>query len=244
MSRTLFISDLHLSSDQPQVSAQLFRFLANQAREAEALYILGDLFEVWLGDDAMNAPDGNALAREVADALRAVRDAGAEVLLMHGNRDFLLGERFARACGARLIEDPTLWALGQETCALMHGDTLCTEDLAYQKFRALARARPFQDEFLSKPLAERRALAQAYRAKSEQVKRATPEQIMDVAPSAVEAAFRRHAATRLIHGHTHRPATHHYDVDGRHCERWVLPDWDRGGGYLVAERGTLRLERL
>ncbi|HSH06536.1 MAG TPA: UDP-2,3-diacylglucosamine diphosphatase [Burkholderiales bacterium] len=244
MSRRLFISDLHLSSDQPQVSAQLFHFLASEARDAEALYILGDLFEVWLGDDAMEAPDGDPLAREVADALRAVRDTGTEILLMHGNRDFLLGERFAQACGARLIEDPTLLSLGNETWALMHGDTLCTEDHAYQKFRALARSRQFQEEFLSKPLAERRALAQAYRAKSEQVKRATPEEIMDVTPSAVEAVFRRHAASCLIHGHTHRPATHHYEVDGRHCERWVLPDWDRSGGYLVAEHATLRLKRL
>ena len=193
-------SDAHLGSGSEELESlklqrieQLFEIVRC---DGDRLVILGDLFEVWLGDDAMDAPDGDPLAREVADALRAVRDAGAEVLLMHGNRDFLLGDRFARVCGARLIEDPTLWALGQETCALMHGDTLCTEDHAYQKFRALARSQPFQDEFLSKPLAERRALAQAYRAKSEQVKRATPEEIMDVAPSAVEAAFRHHAATR------------------------------------------------
>jgi UDP-2,3-diacylglucosamine hydrolase len=244
MSRTLFISDLHLSSDQPQVSAQLFRFLAGTARGADALYILGDLFEVWLGDDALDAPDGERLPREVADALHALQQAGTAVLLMHGNRDFLLGAGFARACGARLIDDPTLLTLGGETVVLMHGDTLCTEDVAYQKFRVLARSKPFQDEFLSKPLAERRTLAQAYRAKSEQVKRATPQDIMDVTPIAVEEAFRRHAASRLIHGHTHRPAVHPHDVDGRRCERWVLPDWDRGGGYLVAEDGTLSLERL
>jgi UDP-2,3-diacylglucosamine hydrolase len=244
MSRTLFISDLHLTPEQPQVSAQLFRFLDDAAPGAAALYVLGDLFEVWLGDDALDAPDGDRLAREVATALHALRAAGTEVLLMHGNRDFLLGAGFARACGGRLIEDPTRLSLNGQAVALMHGDTLCTEDVAYQKFRALARSRPFQDEFLSKPLAERRVLAQHYRAKSEQAKRATPDQIMDVAPGAVQDAFRRLAVTRLIHGHTHRPATHRYEIDGQHCERWVLPDWDRGGGYLVAEDGALRLERL
>jgi len=244
MSRTLFISDLHLSSEQPQISAQLYRFLSHEALGAAALYILGDLFEVWLGDDTLDAPDGDRLGCEVADALRALHAAGTEVLLMHGNRDFLLGERFARACGARLIEDPTLLSLGGHSVALMHGDTLCTDDVAYQEFRTLARSQPFQEEFLSKPFAERRTLAQAYRAKSEQVKRASPQDIMDVAPSAVQDAFRRHAVSHLIHGHTHRPATHPYEIDGRHCERWVLPDWDRGGGYLVAEGRTLRLERL
>ena len=184
MSRTLFISDLHLTSEQPQVSAQLFRFLAGQARGAATLYILGDLFEVWLGDDALDAPDGDRLAREVATALHALRAAGTEVLLMHGNRDFLLGAGFAQASGARLIDDPTQLSLGGQAVALMHGDTLCTGDVAYQKFRALARSKPFQDEFLSKPLAERRLLAQHYRAKSEQAKRATPDEIMDVTPSA------------------------------------------------------------
>jgi UDP-2,3-diacylglucosamine hydrolase len=216
MSRTLFISDLHLSSDQPQVSAQLFRFLAGTARGADALYILGDLFEVWLGDDALDAPDGERLPREVADALHALQQAGTAVLLMHGNRDFLLGAGFAQACGARLIDDPTRLTLCGQAVALMHGDTLCTDDVAYQKFRA----------------------------KSEQAKRATPDEIMDVTPSAVQDAFRRLAVTRLIHGHTHRPATHRYEIDGQHCERWVLPDWDRGCGYLVAEDGALRLERV
>ncbi|MDX1375735.1 MAG: UDP-2,3-diacylglucosamine diphosphatase [Burkholderiales bacterium] len=241
MPRTLFISDLHLSSDQPQVSAQLFRFLENEARGARALYVLGDLFEVWLGDDALEV---EPLAQEVAGALHALRDAGTDVHLMHGNRDFLLGARFAEACGARLLEDPTRLTLGGQSVALMHGDTLCTDDVAYQKFRVMARAKPFQDEFLSKPLAERRALAQAYRAKSEQVKRATPQDIMDVAPGAVDDAFRRLAVSRLIHGHTHRPAMHRTTVEGRACERWVLPDWDRGGGYIVAEDGALRLERF
>jgi UDP-2,3-diacylglucosamine hydrolase len=244
MSPTLFISDLHLSSEQPQVSRQLFRFLADTAPDAAALYILGDLFDVWLGDDVLDAAQGDPLAQEVADALRALRDAGTAVMLMHGNRDFLLGTGFAQASGARLISDPTTVTLGGQPVLLMHGDTLCTDDLAYQKFRTMARAKAFQDAFLSKPLAERRVLAQQYREKSEQTKRATPEQIMDVTPSAVGEAFRQHAVSRLIHGHTHRPATHLHEVDGRRCERWVLPDWDRRGGYLVAEGSALRLERF
>jgi len=163
---------------------------------------------------------------------------------MHGNRDFLLGARFAQASAARLIEDPTIVSLDGRRVALMHGDTLCTDDVAYQKFRAMARAKPFQDEFLAKPITERGALAQEYRAKSEQAKRATPQEIMDVTPSAVADAFRQHAVSCLIHGHTHRPATHELEVDGRHCERWVLPDWDRRGGYILAEGGALRMERF
>jgi UDP-2,3-diacylglucosamine hydrolase len=244
MSRTLFISDLHLSRDQPQVSRQLFRFLSDTAPGAAALYILGDLFDVWLGDDVLASAQGDPLGHEIADALRALHDAGTTILLMHGNRDFLLGARFAQASGASLIDDPTVLRLGDQAVLLMHGDTLCTDDVAYQKFRALARAKAFQEDFLAKPLAERRVLAQQYRAKSEQTKRATPQEIMDVTPSAVGDAFRKHAVSCLIHGHTHRPATHVHEVDGRRCERWVLPDWDRGGGYLVAEDGRLRLERV
>ncbi len=244
MSRTLFISDLHLSSEQPQLSAQLLDFLAGPARAAQALYILGDLFDAWLGDDVLDAPPGDPLARQVADALRALHDAGTEVRLMHGNRDFLLGQRFAQASKVALIEDPSIVTLGPRRVVLMHGDTLCTDDIAYQKFRVMARAKAFQDEFLAKPLAARRLLAQEYRAKSEQTKRATPEEIMDVTPNAVADAFRRHAVSCMIHGHTHRPATHVHEVDGRRCERWVLPDWDRRGGVLVAEDERLTLERF
>jgi UDP-2,3-diacylglucosamine hydrolase len=244
MSRTLFISDLHLSSDQPRVSAQLFDFLAGEARGAQTLYILGDLFDAWLGDDVLDASQEDPLARQVAAALRALHEAGTEVRLMHGNRDFLLGKGFAQASGAALIEDPTIVTLGTQRVIVLHGDTLCTDDVAYQKFRVMARAKAFQDEFLAKPLAARRSLAQEYRAKSEQTKRATPEEIMDVTPSAVAEAFRRHAVSCMIHGHTHRPATHVHEVDGRRCERWVLPDWDRRGGFLVAENERLTLERF
>jgi UDP-2,3-diacylglucosamine hydrolase len=244
MPRALFISDLHLSGEQPQLSAQLFRFLAGEARSAQTLYILGDLFDAWLGDDVLDAAEGDPFAREVANALRALSESGIEVMLMHGNRDFLLGAGFAQASGVRLIEDPTIVTLGERRVVLLHGDTLCTNDLAYQKFRLLARSKPFQAEFLAKPLAARRVLAQEYRAKSEQTKRATPEEIMDVTPSAVDHAFRRHGVACMIHGHTHRPATHIHEVDGRRCERWVLPDWDRRGGYLVAEGDALRLERF
>jgi len=244
MAPTLFISDLHLSSEQPQVSAQLFRFLTHEASGAAALYILGDLFDAWLGDDVLEAQDGDPLARDVVAALRALHDAGTPVMLMHGNRDFLLDARFAKASGTRLLEDPTRISLGGRSALLMHGDTLCTSDVAYQKFRVLARSKPFQSEFLSKPLAERRALAQQYRAMSEQVKRATADDIMDVAADAVQETFRSHAVSCLIHGHTHRPAMHVLQVDARHCERWVLPDWDCHGGYLVADGQNLALERF
>ena len=244
MAHTLFISDLHLAGEQPGVSAQLLRFLSHEASSAAALYILGDLFDAWLGDDALEAQDGDSLARDVATALRALHDAGTAVMLMHGNRDFLLGDRFAAASGARLIDDPLVISLGGRDVLLMHGDTLCTSDIAYQKFRLMARSKPYQDAFLSKSLAERRALALQYRATSEQVKRATADEIMDVTSDAVQEAFRSHAVSCLVHGHTHRPATHVLEVDGRRCERWVLPDWDRRGGYLVADGATLTLERF
>ena len=241
MSRTLFISDLHLSADHPEISAQLFRFLEREASGAAALYILGDLFDVWLGDDVLDDTGAEPLAREVAAALGALHAAGTPVLLMHGNRDFLLGAGFAAASGARLLDDPSVISLDGRSVVLMHGDTLCTDDVAYQKFRVLARSKPFQEQFLAKPLSERRILAREYRARSEQVKRATPEQIMDVSSAAVEDAFRRHAVATLVHGHTHRPGMQQVEVDGHRCERWVLPDWDRGGGYLLAERGELAL---
>ena len=218
MSRALFISDLHLSGERPQASEQFIRFLRHEARDAQALYILGDLFEYWIGDDELEDVPGDPLGRQVAQGLRQLSEAGVALRLMHGNRDFLIGERFA----------------------LLHGDTLCTDDLPYQAWRHIARSAAWQQEFLAKPRDQRRVAVLGYREQSKAAVRAKAPEIMDANVGAVCEAFRRLGVTRLIHGHTHRPAHHQHRVDGKACERWVLPDWYQRGGYLALEHGTAR----
>ena len=236
MSRSLFISDLHLSADRPATNQQFFSFLEEQARRAQALYILGDLFEYWLGDDELQA-GGDPLAREVASALRKLSDQRVRVSLMHGNRDFLIARDFCRATGATLLEDPSL----VEGTLLMHGDTLCTDDHDYQNWRRTVRSADWQRDFLSRSIQQRRADILGLREKSRQVIAANPSEIMDVNPDAVREAFRRHRVRRLIHGHTHRPARHELEVDGARCERWVLPDWYGRGGYLALDDAGAQL---
>ncbi len=230
---TLFISDLHLCADRPQGSRAFFGFLEREARGADALYILGDLFEYWVGDDdlddAFNAAVVSALGRLVA--------GGVPVYLMHGNRDFVIGDAFARASGVTLLPDPTLLMLHGQAVLLMHGDTLCTLDVEYQAFRREARSQVWIGNLMRQPLAQRKAAVEALRRKSEQEKRVKPAEIMDVAPSEVDAVLRRYNYPRLIHGHTHRPARHVHLVDGHACERWVLADWYQGGSYLACDTG-------
>jgi len=237
---TLFISDLHLCSGRPQSNRSFFGFLEHEARSARALYILGDLFEYWVGDDDLrdpfNATIVAALARLVA--------GGVPTYLMHGNRDFVIGEAFARASGGTLVPDPTLLNLDGKAVLLMHGDTLCTLDLEYQAFRREARSEAWISNLLQQPLAERKAAVAALRRKSEQEKRGKSAEIMDVAPAEVEAALRRYGYPRLIHGHTHRPARHVHTVDGHSCERWVLADWYQGGSYLACDESGCRAVQL
>jgi UDP-2,3-diacylglucosamine hydrolase len=228
MSYSLFISDLHLATDRPRIVEQFLAFLAGPARSATALYVLGDLFEYWAGDDDLDDPLNERVAREFA----ALSCAGTALAFMHGNRDLLVGREFARRSGARLLEDPTLVDLHGTPTLLMHGDTLCTDDVEYQKFRAYARNESNQARFLAQPLATRRAEMEVLRARSESAKQGKPSDIMDVNISAVEDALRRAAYPRLIHGHTHRPARHLHVVDGHTCERWVLGDWYDNGSYL------------
>ncbi len=244
MPRTLFISDLHLSDERPAISERFCRFLVEVAAQAEALYVLGDLFDYWIGDDELAADDGDRLARRVADELHTLAQAGVAVHVMHGNRDFLLGEGFLAAAGAKALPDPSIVTIDQVETLLMHGDTLCTDDHAYQRFRTEVRGRGWQERFLGLPLATRRMRALELRAASELDKRGKSPEIMDVNHAAVLKTLRRHHVVRLIHGHTHRPARHELEVGGRRCERWVLPDWYERGGYLIAERGALRLELL
>lgn len=225
---SLFIADLHLSPALPRATTLFKRFLGEIAVQAEALYILGDLFEAWVGDDDLDLP----FHQDIAQALAELSRQGVRLYLMHGNRDFLLGQRFLQAIGATLLDDPSLIELHGTATLLSHGDAFCTDDVAYQVFRRQVRASAWQAAFLSKPLAERRQVAQTLREQSEREKSAKEMAIMDVNAVAVAAALREHGYPRLIHGHTHRPARHLHELDDHACERWVLPDWYEAGGYL------------
>ena len=237
---SIFVSDLHLSPDRPRINQVFFDFAARIAARAESVFILGDLFEYWVGDDDLADP----FNASVADALAQLSRGGVRLRLMQGNRDVLLGEEFTRRCGAELLADPALLDLHGTRTLIMHGDTLCTDDVEYQKFRVYARDPGNQRRFLSQPLPERRKQAMGMRAESEKHKYATSLEIMDVAQAAVENVLREHGYPRLIHGHTHRPARHLHTVDGRRCERWVLNDWYQRGGYLYCDGGGCRAELL
>ena len=223
-----FISDLHLCNTRPDINRVFFDFLKGPAREAESLYILGDLFEYWAGDDDL----GDPFNRSIATALAEFSRTGIPLKFMHGNRDFLLGGAFAAACGGVLLDDPHALDLFGAPTVLMHGDTLCTDDVDYQKFRAQVRNSTWQKGFLDLPLQARKRQIEAVRQASESEKTRKAPEIMDVNQGAVEAALRAHGYPRLIHGHTHRPARHVHRVDGRSCERWVLSDWYLSGSYL------------
>ncbi len=228
---TYFISDLHLAPERPRVTAALGEFL-DQHRDAEALYILGDLFEFWVGDD-----DDAPIVGEVAHMLQHFSQDGPALYLMHGNRDFLIGERFATRVGATLLDDPTVIELHGNRVLLMHGDSLCTRDTDYLAFRALARSKEWQDEALARPLEERRALAQHLREVSRDAGSRKAEDIMDVTGAEVLAQMEAHDTRTLIHGHTHRPARHEISSG----ERWVLGDWEASGWYLRASSGEFEL---
>lgn len=237
---TLFISDLHLTAGRPHITDLFFDFLERETRSADALYILGDFFEYWIGDDALE----QAEFRPIARALRAVVDAGTPVSLMRGNRDFLLGARFARETGCHLIEDPTVIDLYGTPVLLMHGDTLCTDDVDYLAFRKMTRAESWQHDFLAKPSSERDAIARNGRELSRQATASKAPEIMDVTQAAVVEALRRHRVRHLIHGHTHRPGKHTFDLDGEPAVRIVLGDWYRHGSVLRCTDTDWKLAEL
>ncbi len=222
---SLFLSDVHLSPDRPATVALLLGFLAGRARCAEHLYLLGDIFDVWIGDD-----DDSLLNTQVQAALGTVAAAGVQCHLMHGNRDFLIGRAFCRRSGCRLLRDPTLIQVAGEPTLLMHGDLLCTDDVAYQKFRRRIRNPLVKRLFLFRSLRSRRAVAARYRLKSGAATAEKSFEIMDVNQNTVERYLRRYGASRLIHGHTHRPNDHRLSIEGRAAERQVLAEWhpDRG----------------
>lgn len=219
----LFISDLHLDASRPHITRAFYHFLANEGRQAEQLYILGDLFELWVGDD-----DDSSLALEVQSELRALAGSGTELYFMHGNRDFLIGESFANSTGATLLPDPHPLEIGGKRVLLMHGDLLCTGDRDYQAFRQQVRQPEWMQMVLSKSLEERRALGRQIRQQSQSMNSRKAEDIMDVTAGEVQAVMDRFQATTLIHGHTHRPARHELPSG----ERIVLGDWENEGWCL------------
>jgi UDP-2,3-diacylglucosamine hydrolase len=225
---TLFISDLHLSGERPAITRLFQEFLHGEARTAAALYILGDLFEYWIGDEACESDEH----RPLIAGLRELVSSGVPVFVMHGNRDFLLGAGFEAASGCRLLAEPARIRLCGEEVLLMHGDTLCTDDVGYQKFRAMVRDPKWQAGFLARSVAEREAMARGVRELSRQAAATKKPEIMDVTPAAVEAVMRAQGVRHLIHGHTHRPAQHRFLLDGREARRTVLGDWYEQGSVL------------
>ena len=233
---TLFLSDLHLSPERPAALRAFHAFAAGPARDAAAVYMLGDIFDWWVGDDQVRMP----FVAEVVASMRGISDAGVALYIGQGNRDFLIGEGLARAAGATLLPDFVLLDLHGVRTLLCHGDQLCTDDVEYQAYRTRMRDPEVQARLLRLPYWVRRLIAAWLRRKSRNTKARKPESIMDVAISTVEQTFRERGAARMIHGHTHRPAVHVHDVDGTKRERIVLADWDVDGRYLeVSPRGAL-----
>ena len=222
-----FISDLHLEESRPDITDAFLAFLKDKAMGIDALYILGDFFEAWIGDD-----EKTPLQNQVAEALRDVSDSGTALYLMHGNRDFLIGEDFCNRCGAELLPDPTVIDLDGTPTLLMHGDSLCTEDVEYQKFRANMRNAHWQQMFLQRPLADRQMVARQLREISMAKNQGKAETIMDVTPEEVVREMEHHGVQRLIHGHTHRPAVHELSANGKPAVRIVLGDWDTHAWWL------------
>jgi len=239
---TLFISDLHLEETRPDITDAFLRFLDQKTSGIERLYILGDFFEAWIGDD-----ERTPLQETIAGALKAVSDRGVEIFLMHGNRDFLIGEEFCERAGATLLDDPTVVDLYGTPTLLMHGDSLCTADEEYQKFRANMRNPQMQKMMLARPLEDRQKMARQLRDMSMAKNQGKAEAIMDVTPEEVVREMEAHGVQQMIHGHTHRPAIHDLQANGQPATRIVLGDWDENVWWLEAAPGQapeLRKEAL
>ena len=237
--KTLFISDLHISAAHPEIQQRFLAFLSHQAMDAEALYILGDLFEAWLGDDLV-LPE----YQPSINALRNLSLAGVKLFIMHGNRDFLFGEDFANSIKGELIEDPCVIDLYGTPTLLMHGDTLCTDDLEYQKFRSMVRSSSWQEALLAKPPEQRLALARQYREASQSETKGKTALIMDVNQQAVEQTMQAAGVIQLIHGHTHRQNIHKFSLNGETATRIVLGDWFSQGSVLSCSESGYQLDNF
>ncbi|WP_407297373.1 UDP-2,3-diacylglucosamine diphosphatase [Stutzerimonas zhaodongensis] len=226
----LLISDLHLEEKRPDITRAFLHFLETRATRAEAFYILGDFFEVWVGDDGMTP-----FQHEIAHALRNLAEHGTRVFLMHGNRDFMIGKAFCREAGCTLLADPHVAQFGKERVLLMHGDSLCTRDEGYMRLRRWLRNPVSLFILHNLPLAKRQKLAQKLRSSSKEETRMKASDIVDVTPDEVLRVMQRHKVRLLVHGHTHRPATHSMQIDGQPATRIVLGDWDRQGWALQVD---------
>ena len=233
-----FISDLHLNEDRPDITKAFLNFLENTARKAEKLYILGDLFEAWIGDD-----NQNEFISEIQNALIKINKT-TKVFFMHGNRDFLIGPEFASSAGMKILNDPVVEEMFGNPVLLMHGDLLCIEDIDYQKFRKVSRDIKWQTEFLNKSLEERRRIAQDLRSASKEATGQKKEEIMDVSESEVIKMIREYSVNLLIHGHTHRPNSHNIDVENHTAKRIVLGDWDEYGWYIWMDSNSCELNKF
>ena len=233
---TYFIADLHLSEDRPDITACFLSFLANQATNAQKLYILGDLFEYWIGDD-----DTAPFIWQIADALKALSESGTEIFFIQGNRDFLLGKKYATKAGMTLLDDVTLIKLYGREAIIMHGDTLCTRDVAYQAFRKKSRTWWWQFMIKSLPLFVRRKIAQNYREKSASATAMKSQEIMDVTQEEVINSLIQYDCQLLIHGHTHRPNIHNQTVNNQPTQRIVLGDWYEQGAWLIVTPESIEM---
>ncbi|MBS3954414.1 MAG: UDP-2,3-diacylglucosamine diphosphatase [Methylomicrobium sp.] len=236
----IFISDLHIALEKPAITRRFLDFLENRAVGCQSLYILGDLFDVWIGDDDRSPP-----INAIKNKLRALTESGVAIFLQQGNRDFLLGNRFCSETGVNLLPDYTVIDLQGTPTLLMHGDLLCSDDEAYQQFRMKSHTHEWQQNVLSKPLLIRLLAARWYRIRSHFHKRKKSQEIMDVNPMTVVDTMRQHKVFRLIHGHTHRPAVHDLQIDGQSAQRFVLADWKKDyADILVWREGEFAIERL
>ncbi len=236
---TFFIADLHLSDQRPEITELFVKFLNNEARQCRALYILGDLFEAWLGDDCILPA-----YQTIIDALKELTDHKVAVYFIHGNRDFLIGEHFCALTGCTLLDESTIVTLNGKQYLIMHGDTLCTDDIKYQQFRSMVRNPEWQKQLLDKTPAERIALAKQYREISQTETADKADDIMDVNQTQVEKVMREAAVITLIHGHTHRPKIHKFELDGKQAQRIVLGDWYKHGSVLRLEDGEFELRNF
>lgn len=234
-----FVSDLHLRAERPDLTRRFAVFLADTAASnVDTLFILGDLFEYWIGDDDLTA----SFNADVCALLRGTVDMGTRVFFIAGNRDFLIGETFAAAAGIKLLPEAAIVGAGDTAILLLHGDTLCTDDLPYQEFRRMVRSARWQRDFLARPLAERRTEVESLRRRSTKAKQEKAPALMDANPGAIRAALADHGCTGLIHGHTHRPGHERIQLATASAERWVLSDWDtgRGDALEISPAGDIR----
>ena len=236
---TLFISDLHLEAARPEIGEQFLDFLDEEAADADALYILGDFFEYWVGDD-----DPDEYYAAIKKSLRAFTDSGVPVYFMHGNRDFMIGEKFAGETGVTILPDPYPLELYGKQVLLSHGDALCTDDTEYQQVRAMTRNPDWQAMMLAKPLEERIAIAKQARSQSQERNKTLSESIMDVNADAVRQTISEHGVEILLHGHTHRPAIHGVEVGDRFAKRVVLGDWYDQGSVVRWDEDGLELSAI